>query len=79
MKMYRFEEILCNTLLVVVTASVGAVFLFIPFSTYQSATVTQKALNEQCGTNYSLKDVLLAGEQLQDLCKMKNQELLLKQ
>lgn len=76
--MYRLEEILCSALLVIVTASVGMVFLSVPFGTYQSAVVTQKALNEQCGTNYSVKDVLFAGEQLQDLCKMKNQELLIK-
>lgn len=76
--MYRFEEILSSILLVLVSMTVGSVLVLIPFSTYQSAVVTQKALNEQCGTNYSVKDVLFAGEQLQDLCKMENQELLVK-
>ena len=77
--MYRFEEILTTILLSFVAVMVGSVFVFIPVSTYQSAAVTQKALNEQCGTNYSVKDVLFAGDRLQDLCKMKNQELLIKQ
>lgn len=77
--MHRIEEILGNALLVVVTASVGVALLLVPFGTYQSAKVTREALNEQCGTNYSVKDVLFAGERLQDLCKMKNQELLIKQ
>ncbi len=76
--MRRFEEIFSCILLVLVSMTVGSVLVLIPFSTYQSAVVTQKALNEQCGTNYSVKDVLFAGEQLQDLCKMKNQELLVK-
>ena len=77
--MDRLEEILCSALLVVVTASVGTVFLSVPFGTYQSAKITREALNEQCGTNYSVMDVLFAGDRLQELCKMKNQELLIKQ
>lgn len=77
--MHRIEEVLCSTLLVVVTVSVGAVFLSVPIGTYQSAKITREALNEQCGTNYSMTDVLFAGDRLQDLCKMKNQELLIKQ
>jgi hypothetical protein len=77
--MRRLEEIFCTALLLIVTSGVGSVFIFLPFSIYQSAVVTQKALNEQCETNYSVKDVLFAKDELQDLCKMKNQQLLIKQ
>ena len=77
--MYRLEEILGTTLLLLVAVMVGSVFVMIPVSTYQSAKITREALNEQCGTNYSVTDVFFAGEKLQDLCKMKNQELLIKQ
>ena len=40
--------------------------------------VTQKALNEQCGTNYSVMQVALAGDNLSRLCQIKNQVVTLK-
>jgi hypothetical protein len=40
--------------------------------------VTQKALNEQCGTNYSLMQVALAGDNLSRLCQIKNQVVTVK-
>ena len=54
-------------------------FFLVPVTEWNSAGVVQKQLNEQCGTNYSQMDVLLSGEKLTELCKIKNQELLIKQ
>lgn len=56
-------------------------FLFagIPISYWYSAGVEQRAINSECGTNYSQLDVMLSGKNLTELCRIKNQELLLKQ
>lgn len=40
--------------------------------------ITQQALNEQCGTDYSLVQVALAGENLSRLCQIKNQVVTVK-
>ena len=40
--------------------------------------ITQQALNEQCGTNYSLIQVALAGDNLSRLCQIKNQTVTIK-
>jgi hypothetical protein len=40
--------------------------------------ITQQALNEQCGTNYSLMQVALAGDNLSRLCQIKNQVVTVK-
>lgn len=43
-----------------------------------SVAVEQRAINQQCNTNYSRIDVLLAGDTLQNLCKIKEQQIVLK-
>jgi hypothetical protein len=43
-----------------------------------SVDVEQRAINQQCNTNYSRFDVLLAGDTLQNLCKIKEQQIVLK-
>ncbi len=58
---------------------VGGVMVLGPITEWNSAGVLQKQLNAQCGTNYSQIDVLLSGNELMELCKVKNQELLIKQ
>jgi hypothetical protein len=40
--------------------------------------ITQQALNEQCGTDYSLIQVALAGDNLSRLCQIKNQTVTVK-
>jgi hypothetical protein len=49
------------------------------FAGWYSAGVEQRAINSECGTNYSQLDVMLSGKNLTELCRIKNQELLLKQ
>jgi hypothetical protein len=66
-----FGSILVGTLILI--------FAGIPISHWYSAGVEQKAINSECGTNYSQLDVMLSGKNLTELCRIKNQELLLKQ
>ncbi len=40
--------------------------------------ITQQALNKQCGTDYSLVQVALAGDNLSRLCQIKNQVVTVK-
>lgn len=72
-------EKLGNVFLALVILFIGSMFISIPITEWNSAGVVQKQLNEQCGTNYSQMDVLLSGEKLTELCKIKNQEFLIKQ
>lgn len=55
------------------------VFVGVPVSVWYSSGVRQKALNAECGTDYSRIDVMLSGESLTELCRIKQQEILLKQ
>jgi len=72
-------EKLGNVFLALTILFVGSMFISIPITEWNSAGVVQKQLNEQCGTNYSQMDVLLSSEKLTELCKIKNQEFLIKQ
>lgn len=72
-------EKLSNIFLALMKLLIGGFMISVPITTWKSAGVIQKQLNEQCGTNYSRKDVLLSGNELKELCKIKNQELLIKQ
>jgi hypothetical protein len=57
----------------------ASVFAFIPISAWKSAGITKRALNSECGTNYTQWDTLFAGESLTELCRIKQQELFIKQ
>lgn len=72
-------EKLGNALIALSILFIGSMFISIPFTKWNSAGVLQKQLNAQCGTNYSQMDVLLSSEKLTELCKIKNQEFLVKQ
>jgi hypothetical protein len=54
------------------------VFVGVPVASWYSAGVEQRAINKECGTNYSRIDVMLSRDNLTELCRIKNQELLLK-
>lgn len=58
--------------------TVVLVFVSIPVSGYFRATSLQKALNTECGTNYSLMEVSINGENLLELCRIKQQQVTLK-
>lgn len=50
-------------------------FIATPVIGYYRVSTLQKALNQECGTNYSILDVATAGEELQRLCQIKKQEI----
>jgi hypothetical protein len=54
------------------------IFVGIPVASWYSAGVKQKAINTECGTNYSRVDVMLSGQGLTELCRIKSQQVTLK-
>jgi hypothetical protein len=62
----------------IVVAGLAFIFVGLPVAAWYSAGVEQKAINKECGTNYSRIDVMLSRDGLTELCRIKNQELLLK-
>lgn len=77
--MQRLEEIVLSTTMAIMFLAVMGTLVSLPVIYFSGAGVTRKALNEQCGTNYSRMDVFLSGDALKELCQIKNQELLIKQ
>ena len=61
-----------------IVLGLAAVFVGIPVSAWYSAGVKQKAINTECGTNYSRVDVMLSGQGLTELCRIKSQQVTLK-
>jgi hypothetical protein len=62
----------------IIVVSLSFVFVGIPVASWYSAGVKQKAINVECGTNYSRIDVMLSGEGLTELCRIKSQQVTLK-
>jgi hypothetical protein len=56
-----------------------AVVIGLPISTWYSAGVEQKAINTQCGTNYSQLEILSSSKSLTELCRIQNQQLTVNQ
>lgn len=80
----RFEESLADKMFsalvyVGVPLIVVTIVISIPISNWYSAGVEQKAINAQCGTNYSQLDVLTSSKSLTELCRIKNQQLTVNQ
>lgn len=73
--MYRYQDDSFLILIVLLTALIlgGGVAA----SFYKAVTV-QQALNTQCGTHYNLMQVSLAGDNLQKLCQIQNQQITIK-
>jgi hypothetical protein len=62
----------------VMVLGLSLIFIGVPVSAWYSAGVKQKAINAECGTNYSRIDVMLSGEGLTELCRIKKQQVTLK-
>lgn len=80
----RFEESLGDKIfytLVYVGFSLIVVTIIIatPIANWYSAGVEQKAINSQCGTNYSQLEILASSKSLTELCRITNQTLTLNQ
>ena len=79
----RFEESLGDKLFsafvfVGVPLIVVTIIIATPIANWYSAGVEQKAINTQCGTNYSQLDVMLSSKSLTELCRITNQQLTVK-
>jgi hypothetical protein len=61
-----------------VVLGLSLVFVGVPVATWYSAGVEQRAINAECGTNYSRIDVMLSRDGLTELCRIKKQEILLR-
>jgi energy-converting hydrogenase Eha subunit C len=62
----------------VITGGIVLVLLAAPITGVMQVLTTQKALNEQCGTNYNFLQVATAGDNLSRLCQIKNQTVTIK-
>ena len=71
-----FEEFIFGSGLII---TVAAIFGGIPYSMWQSAEITAKELNKQCGANYTQREVFFAGDTLTELCRIKNQNFTIEQ
>ena len=58
---------------------VVTIIIATPIANWYSAGVQQKAINSQCGTNYSQLDVMLSSKSLTELCRITNQQLTVNQ
>ena len=72
--MYRYQD---NSFLLIVLLIVLIVGGGVAADLYKTVTV-QQALNNQCGTHYNLIQVSLAGDNLQKLCQIQNQQITIK-
>jgi hypothetical protein len=62
----------------VIVLGLTFVFVGVPVASWYSAGVEQKAINAECGTNYSRIDVMLSRDGLTELCRIKSQQVTLK-
>ena len=58
---------------------VVTIIISTPIANWYSAGVEQKAINAQCGTNYSQLEILSSSKSLTELCRIKNQQLTVNQ
>ena len=72
------NDFLFNLFFVFMMFVVGSVFISVPFQIFYGTVTTQKAINKQCKTDYTFKEVLLASEDLLKLCQTKQQTITIK-
>jgi len=71
----RYFETIFGTVMIL---GLSLIFIGVPVSAWYSAGVEQKAINAECGTNYSRVDVMLSRDGLTELCRIKKQQVTLK-
>jgi hypothetical protein len=63
----------------ILTILVGIlVILSIPTVYYVRTTTLQTVINKECKTNYNLLQVAIAGKDITNLCRVKNQTITIK-
>jgi cell division protein YceG involved in septum cleavage len=55
--------------------SIVLIFVVVPITAYINAVTLQKAINDTCGSKYTLIQVAISGDKLQQLCKIKEQQI----
>jgi len=75
---FDFQDFLFTSFSVFMMLVASSVFISIPFQVFYSTLVTQKAINKQCKTDYTFKEVLFANEDLLKLCQIKQQTITIK-
>ena len=75
---FDFQNFLFNSFFIFMMLAVGSMFISVPFQVFYSTQATQRAINKQCKTNYTFKEVLFAGDDLLKLCQTKQQTLTIK-
>ena len=75
---FDLEDFLCNLFFVFMLLIVSVGFISIPFHVFYGTQTTQKAINKQCKTNYTFKEVLAASKDLLKLCQTKQQTITIK-
>lgn len=72
--MYRYQDNSLIVIVLLIVLIVGGAFA----ADLYKAVIVQQALNTQCGTHYNLMQVSLAGDNLQKLCQIQNQQITIK-
>ena len=75
---FDLEDFLFNLFFLFMLLIVSVGFISIPFHVFYSTQATQKAINKQCKTNYTFKEVLVASDDLLKLCQTKQQTITIK-
>ena len=75
---FDLEDFLMNSFFVFTMFTMFAAFISMPFLVFYSTQATQEAINKQCKTNYTFKEVLVASEDLLKLCQTKQQTITIK-
>jgi len=77
-KPWDLDEIFSVVAVLVICSSVIFTLVAVPALQLNRVLTLRKALQEQCGTRYSLLQVASSSEYLLSLCKMKNQQVTVK-
>ena len=75
---FDLEDFLFTSFFVFMMLILSVGFISVPFLMFYSTQATQIAINKQCKTNYTFKEVLVASEDLLKLCQTKEQTLTIK-
>lgn len=62
----------------VIIIAIFVILVSIPVNGIFGAMSLQRILNEQCNSNYSLIDVMLNGDNIRELCRIKQQTITIK-
>jgi hypothetical protein len=77
-KPWDLDEIFSAVAVLVICSGMIVTLVAVPALQLNRVLTLRKALQEQCGTRYSLLQVASSSDDLLSLCKMKNQQVTVK-